>query len=344
MNDLREDLNAALDTLDVKDDELEPTPSSTETFDTSAEIEPSDQPSDQPSGQIPVEGKSKDKSEDKSDASNDSIKAPINWSPQQREEWSKVPRHLQEKIISREKEMDQAVAGTAAARKTHDYISNLAQTYAPVLAAEGVNNPVDAIEGLFKSVATLRMGSAPQKAQMMAQLVNQYGIDINMLDDALVGQQPQDAPNAQFEQMLEQKMAPINQVMQQLNAMQQQNQQQTRTSANQEVVEFAKTAEFLPDVRADMADMIDMAKKHGRDLTLQEAYDRACSVHPEISKVVEQRKQQQAIIGGNQTIAQKRAAAASLNGRQTGTGGSPGSGGSLRDQISAAWDDVASGL
>jgi hypothetical protein len=349
MGDLREDLNAALESHDTEDENTQGTPAGLEAESNSDQETISDEtPTDVPTSQSdsdtstpPVENEASSSAiADKADTSNNSLKAPLNWSPQQREEWSKIPRHLQEKIISREKEMDQAVAGTAEARKTHEYLAQLGQQYAPVLAAEGINNPIEAVEGLFRSVAALRMGSPVQKAEMLAHLVKTYGVDIRALDDALVGVQPQETQQNQFEALIDQKMQPINQLMQQLNMLQQQGQQQTRAQADQEVAQFAQSAEFLNDVRNDMADLIDLANKQGRSLSLQEAYDRACAIHPEISKVMEQRRQTEAITGGNQRIAQKKMAASSLNGRQVGTGGGVESL-SIRDQLNAAWDDIA---
>jgi len=104
---------------------------------------------------------------------------------------------------------------------------------------------------------------------------------------------------------------------------------------------FGAQAEFLNDVRHDMADLIDLAHKHGRQLSLQEAYDRACAVHPEVSKVMETRKRQQSIVGNNSSIAAKRNAASSISGRMAGSGG-VNSDMSTRDMLQAAWDSQGS--
>jgi len=272
------------------------------------------------------------------DNEHDSLKAPVDWSPKQRESWSKIPRPIQDKIVARENEMATAMQGTAEARKTHDAITQLGNSYASIIAAEGVSSPMEAVKGLFNTVAELRMGTPAQKAAKIAQLINHYGVDIQALDSVLVGQAPQENPNAQFEQMLDKRMAPINQVMERLNSMQQQKSQQTQHAANNAVVAFGDQAEFLSDVRMDMADLIDMAAKQGRNLTLQEAYDRACTLNPEINSVLEERKRHEQITGGRNTMAAKRSAASTLNGRQTGSGGGGGAM-SLRDTIASAWDD-----
>ena len=349
MGDLREDLNAALESHDTEDENPQGTPagfeaesnSDQETISDETPTEVSTSQSDSDTSTPPVENEASS-SPDASEATTnkDSLKAPINWSPQQREEWSKIPRHLQEKIISREKEMDQAVAGTAEARKTHDYISQLHQQYAPILAAEGVNNPLEAVGNLFQQVSTLRLGSPVQKAQLVAQIINQYGVDIKTLDDFLVGETPQNSPQSEITRLMDQKLEPFNQVMSHLANLQQQGQAEKNAAAKNDVLEFSKTAEFFNDVRNDMADLVDMAAARGQTLTLQDAYQKACALNPEISRLMQERQQQQAIMGGNRNIQHKRIAASSLSGRQVGAGGGDAAV-SLRDQIAQAWDDVA---
>lgn len=337
-----EDENALQETQQiVEQDEAEPLSAEGEGAyhpETSPEEELNSSPSDaeQKDNIADKEAKGEQKAEDNTQ---DSVKAPLDWSPKQRESWSKVPRPIQDKIIAREQEAAQAMAGTADARKTHDRFSQLANSYAPVLAAEGVNTPMEAVEGLFKTAANLRMGTPETKARQIAQMIKHYGVDVQALDSVLVGEAPQQNQNAQFEQMIDQRMAPINQVFEQLTQMQQNKQQQVQQQANHSVEDFGAKAEFLNDVRMDMADLIDMAAKQGRQLSLQDAYDRACTLNPEISKVLEDRKNQERILGSNSTMSAKRNAASGLNGRMTGGGGSA-SNVSIRDAIANAWDEA----
>jgi hypothetical protein len=352
MSDMREDFEAAIESEGLESEDknaLQETQQVVEEYQV-----PSEESPDQAQGKDPSEAVDEPTTEDKPDTNdkigqketvaekaddNNSIKAPVDWSPKQRESWSKIPRPIQDKIVAREQEMAQAMQGTGEARKTHDQFSQLAQAYAPIIASEGASSPMQAVEGMFKAVAHLRMGSPADKAQQIAGMIKHYGVDIQTLDDVLVGQTPQARPNAEMEQMLDQRMAPINQVMQQLSQMQANKQQQTQQAAVGSVQEFSKNAEFLGDVRMDMADLIDMAAKQGRTLTLQDAYDRACTLNPEISNVLDQRKEKERIMGSNSSIANKRNAASTLNGRQSGGGGAM-NGLSLRDTIASAWDDA----
>jgi len=274
-----------------------------------------------------------------------SLKAPMDWSPEQREDWSKVPTHLQEKITEREQHMAQAMQGMSEARATHDQLTKLSQSYAPVIAAEGATSPMQAIETLFQTTALLQNGSQQQKAEMMAELINHYGVDIGALDNTLVGQPqaPEQAQNSQMEQMLNQRLAPLDNMMQQMNQHQASQQQATQQAANVSVQEFSQKAEFLSDVRADMADLIDMAHKQGRDMQLPEAYQKACSLNPQIVSIMQKRHAQKELAGNNSNLASKREAASSLNGRMSGSGNAGDGGLSLHDTIAGAWDNQGRG-
>lgn len=283
------------------------------------------------------EPEAKQEAAPKADAQ-ESVKAPLDWSPSQRESWSKVPRDIQDKILAREKDMADAIEGTADARKTHEHLSKLATAFAPVMAAEGANTPMEAIEGLFNTVAELRMGSPQQKAVKMASLISHYGVDIAALDSVLAGQTPEQGSNTQLEQMLDQRMQPFNDFMANQQQNQQTQNQATQNIATANVAEFAKANEFMNDVRQDMAYLVDLAAKNGQEITLQQAYDKACTLNPEICAVIDKRKADAALLGDQTSIAAKEAAMG-LNGKQMGTGGGAASM-SLREQINSAWDNA----
>lgn len=267
------------------------------------------------------------------------LKAPAGWNPQQREQWSKIPQDIQEHITARETEMATNMANTSDSRTTHDRMAQLGQSYAPIMAAEGVTDPVMAAEGLFQTVSQLRMGNAQQKAQTIAQLINHYGVDITELDNNLSGQQSESPVNSEVERLLEQKMAPFNQMMGLLEQANGQKAEQTKANAQKEVESFASNgAEFLGDVRNDMADMIDFAHARGQEMTLQDAYNKAVAMNPQISKVLEQRK----IMGNNNTVQKKKAASSSLNGKRSGLTAPPAGGGSMRDDIMSAFESLQS--
>jgi hypothetical protein len=62
-------------------------------------------------------------------------KAPLGWSPKAREQWNGVNQEVQREVLAREKHMEETMANTSDARKAHEWFGNLAQSYAPVMAA-----------------------------------------------------------------------------------------------------------------------------------------------------------------------------------------------------------------
>ena len=271
-------------------------------------------------------------------------KPPLDWSPELREEWGGLSAGVKTQIAHREAQMAQAMQGTAQARQIANDFGNIGQKYGSVMAAEGFTNPMQAVDTMLQTVTELRMGSPAQKASRIAELIQNYGIDIKTLDDSLAAQlggqpapaQQQMDPNMMH--MIDQRMQPVNQMMQQLAGMQQQKQQQGNMAAQQEVQAFAQNAEFLDDVRHDVADLIDLATKHGREMPLQEAYDKACAMNPQISNVLAQRAQQQSLATAGQNVASKKMAASSLAPGNRGANTSPVPD-TILGQLNAAWDE-----
>ena len=76
-------------------------------------------------------------------------------------------------------------------------------------------------------------------------------------------------------------------------------------------------------------------------MSLEEAYNRACMAHPEVSQILEQRKAQQAMMGTSEAAKAKKRAAVSITGQQGGqtTRGAD----SLRAQIAQAWEESLGG-
>jgi hypothetical protein len=366
MGDLREDLEASFESTESAEDELaeaqqevlqdEPE-ETTEKTETEASDDTAATDSTKKSEAVDAEGEPSsagdnpdaEAASDLSEAaSKDSMKAPAGWKPSEREQWSKIPRPLQERITAREKEMADVMANTKQARSVNDYVSKMGETYGNLAKEAGFNHPLEAATAALGTMRTLSGGSTREKAQEVASLINQYGIDIETLDDALVnmpspkGQQQRDPQSARLEQMMEERLRPFQEMMTNQQRQQQQAEQQRGQQATQAVQEFSQNAEFLNDVREDMADIIELAAKRGVDLTLQQAYDRACNAHPEIANVIMQRREQDQIKGNQSSLQSKRSAASSISGRKSGSGGSSG-GSSLRDTLAQAYDEAQSG-
>ena len=170
----------------------------------------------------------------------------------------------------------------------------------------------------MSTAARLRTGTAPELATLVAGIVKQFGVGrfgnqfIEQLDSALAGQQPQVDPQRDaLDQALNQRLAPLQGMLQQFQSAQQQQQQMVAQQAQSEVERFLGQAEFGNDVREDMADLLEVAQRRGQNLTLADAYKKACMMNDGIRSVVSQRRQAQT--GQQQTQAAQRARQAAVS-------------------------------
>jgi hypothetical protein len=185
----------------------------------------------------------------------------------------------------------------------------------PMFQADG-STPTQAIQGMLQASAQLRSGAPAQKAAVIAQVIQQFGVDIGLLDQHLAGQYggqaPQADPHSGALQALRSEIAPIQQFMQQMQYQQTQRQQATQQELLSEITDFSTKAEFFEDVRQDVADLLELAANRGIKMTLQEAYDKATMLHPQVSSVVAQRKAAQAATRQTEVAHKARQASASL--------------------------------
>lgn len=274
------------------------------------------------------------------DAPQSTDKPPLDWGVEVREHYKDLPDSVKAHLHKRDQHVNTMLQDGADNRKMGEGLNNIASSYKAIMDAEGVSSPLQAVDGLFKSVATLRMGTQQEKAAKIAQFVNLYGVDINALDNALVGNNEANAEADPMAAMIDERMAPVNQLLEQMNQNKLAQDQQSQTNTQNNIEEFGKTAEFLNDVRDDMADLLEGASKRGYKMTLQQAYDKACAINPEISNVMAQRTAQEKLVGNQNNIAAKRNAASSINGNTGGQAISHSSG-NLRSSLMSAFEDHA---
>lgn len=261
------------------------------------------------------------------------LKPPASWKPGAREKWATLPPEVQQEALRRERETQTALSEATEARRNWQAYQQVVAPYAGMIAAEG-GNPISAAQNLFQTAAVLRTGAPAHKAQLVARLIQQFGVDINMLASALDGHAPQGQGQQQPQQFRDPR---FDAFMQQMESQKQQREAAMAQQTSGEVEDFLSSAEFGEDVRQDMADMLEVAARRGVALSLEDAYTRAVKLHPEVSGVLEQReaaKQANAQVASTQRA---RVAAVSLKSRPAGPSSAPAPTG-RRAQLDAAWE------
>jgi len=247
-------------------------------------------------------------------------KAPASWHPETREHWAALPESVRTEVARREREVQSTLKETAEARKYAEQIERTIAPYQMFIKAEN-SNPLQAIDSLMSTAARLRTGSAQDIAQLVSGLVKQFGVGrfgqsfIEQLDSALVGEIPRvDAQQQQLQQAMQQQLAPIQQFMSQHQNAQAQAQSNVARQAEGEVLDFIEKAEFAEDVREDMADLMEMAQRRGRDLSLGDAYRQACAGNEHVRSVLVARQKTQGAQKSQGAAQKARSAAVSVSG------------------------------
>lgn len=259
-------------------------------------------------------------------------KAPGSWKPAVREKFASLDPEVQEEIIRREADVSRGLGQATSARQFQEEFSKVVAPYEAMIRSEGAE-PLAAVQNLFQTAAAFRVGSAHQKAQLTANLIKQFGVDIAMLDSMLAGQ-PVNPEEDKVSRLLDQRLAPINKFFSEISSVREQQIQETKKNTSAELESFAEGAEFFEDVRLDMADILELAARRDRKMTLKEAYDEACALHPDVSKIVKSR----AIVNSNAATTTERAnAASSVSGAPTVSGGKADPS-DLRGTLMRAWE------
>lgn len=202
--------------------------------------------------------------------------APVSWSNEERAAWATVPAKAREAIMRREGEMNRALRTSAQARQRTEALDKVVEPYKPLLDRYGVTVE-QILPPLLATRAALEVGTAEQKATLVANLCGDFGIDLELLDTALAGryQNGKAAPRQVAPQIpdLSQnpQLAPVFALVEQFKAAQAERAQQA--------IQAVASDPHYEEVRFTMADLIEMAQRRGKTMDLPTALELAKRAH-----------------------------------------------------------------
>jgi hypothetical protein len=273
---------------------------------------------------------------------------PKAWKPAAQKAWETLPPEVKAEVTRREREVTKVFGETNVMREQVKQFGELIRPFEARIQSVGFT-PLQAVHELLKADHILVTAPSTQRAKFMAQLIKEYGVDIRELDNALAGQAPVDPVKSQLETMLAEKLSPLQSFLAQQQQIARQQDTQIQQDALATIDSMAQDQAKYPhfeQVRADMADVIEMNAKRQVYLTPEQAYQRAVAMNPEWG--AQAVAQQQAGQRLSQAQAQNARAQKALNATASvsgAPGGSPVRGGSqadmtLRDTIEAAFSQV----
>jgi len=276
------------------------------------------------------------------------LKPPVSWKPAMREKFKGLPADVQGEILRREVDMSRGMEIVAEARKFKQEFDQKCAPYQAEMASRGVT-AMDAFDNYLSTAYKLRHSPPAEKAALVGGLIQQYGVSIEMLDQVLVNQQNVNPGNgapppgdANVTYAIQQAMAPYQQFMDSVQQNQLQTAEQVQTDVRSEITAFAQDEknEFYEDVKLEMATFLEAAAQRNQNMTLQEAYDRAILLRPDLAELVAQRKLQSEADARSTAAAAAKAKAVGVQGASPDTGAGRSQPASLRGAIEAAMDST----
>lgn len=241
----------------------------------------------------------------------ESIQPPSSWRANVREQFAALPAEVQEEVLRRESDFHK---GIEQYRTDADYGRNLKSVFAPYqqdFASLGVNE-TQAVSSLLQTERTLRLGTPEQKLAIFQSMASSYGVPV----EALVSD---DGDVLQTAMLNAQLTSRLNQLEQQLHGFTTAQQSQVQAQVTDSITKFASDPanKWFSDVREDMGRLLE----GGIAADLQDAYDKACNMRPDIRAAIAAQQQREAD-EKRQKEAQQRVIqakkSASVNVRQSG--------------------------
>lgn len=218
---------------------------------------------------------------------------PASWKKDQHEVWNAADPKMQEYTHQREAQMRAGIEPYEAKARFADQMHQAMRPYMQTIQGLGIE-PHHAVQALMQADHTLRHSSPQDKLTYFAQLARQYGVNLGQM-----GELPQQNPVDPQVYALQNE---LNAVRGEVLGWKQQQEQTMNSALLGEIDKFAQTAEHFEEARPAMIQLL----QGGMAADLQEAYDKALRLDPNLFGAITQSRQ--AEVGAQKRAAANRAA------------------------------------
>jgi hypothetical protein len=235
---------------------------------------------------------------------------PASWKKDYHEAWATADDRLKEYAYQREEQMKAGIEPLKAKAQFADEINEVVQPYMQTIQGLGIDAP-KAVKALLEADHALRYSTPEQKLQLFGRLAQQYGVNLGQM--ANLPQQVAVDPTVYALQN------ELNSVRGEVNNWKQQQEQAQNSVLLGEINQFSQKAEHFEEARPVMIQLL----QSGVATDLQDAYDKAVRLDPNLFETIQQSKQAevdaQKRAAANKAAKSARAAAVSVKGSTPGT-------------------------
>ena len=239
---------------------------------------------------------------------------PASWKKDYHDVWAKADPRMQEYAWQREEQMRAGVEPLLTKAQFADQMNEALKPYMETIRGLGMT-PDKAVSALMQADHTLRNSDPQAKLAYFQQLAQSYGINL--------GQAQQGAPQASVDPMVYQLQNELNKVRGEVMGWKQQQEMVENQQLLSEINNFSQKAEYFEDVRPAMIQLL----QSGMAQTLDDAYDKAIRLNPELFEQTQKAKQAEAAVRqakeANKAAKAARAAAVSVRSATPGANTAP---------------------
>ena len=202
-------------------------------------------------------------------------RAPASWKKDYHDVWQTADPRMQEYAWQREEQMRKGVEPLISKAQFADQINEVVNPYLPTIQGMGLDTP-KAVKALLEADHMLRTSNGQDKLQLFSRLAQQYGVNLNEVNF----QQGVDPTIYALQNEL-------NNVRGEVNGWKQQQEQAQNQQLLGEIEKFSSKAEHFEEARPTMIQLL----QSGVAQTLEDAYEKAVRLDPELFDSVQVSKQ-----------------------------------------------------
>ena len=202
-------------------------------------------------------------------------RAPASWKKDYHDVWQTADPRMQEYAWQREEQMRKGVEPLISKAQFADQINEVVTPYLQTIQGMGLDTP-KAVKALLEADHMLRTSNGQEKLQLFSRLAQQYGVNLNDVNF------PQGVDPTIYALQNE-----LNNVRGEVNGWKQQQEQAQNQQLLGEIEKFSSKAEYFEEARPTMIQLL----QSGVAQTLEEAYEKAVRLDPELFDSVQVSKQ-----------------------------------------------------
>jgi hypothetical protein len=203
------------------------------------------------------------------------------------DEWKQVPEAVRIGFKNTMSAVQDYLGQVVPAARNFEAVHKVVEPHLEFIKQAGVT-PLAVIDGTLRMAQALGTGTPERKAEVLAQLITSYGVDLGLLDKTLTAQLQ--AAQDPVQAAITRQLAPIQQALSAITqrvAPTTQEAQPATDTVGDEVRSFATAKDatgqlkypHYQQVRRDMADLFSIAAQRNTTLTLEQAYRKACAMN-----------------------------------------------------------------